>query len=105
MNSIKGKGTDRDTLLEALRGDYGVEVMPNGITVLHAGRLVHFSGLFNGTQEVIEIPKLPARIVVLFAWNECACIALAEPNAGFVKVPGAARGKSFAVCADCVLNT
>ena len=104
MNVINGTETDKKTLFEALKGQYGTVRMENGIAVLYAGRMVHFSGYFDGKQDVIEIPKLAARVPVIFAGDDFSCMSLAEPNAGFVKVPDAAKQKRFAVIADCVLN-
>lgn len=106
MNRIDSTTTDEKTLLEALKGQYGTLRMRNGVFVLFQGRLVHLSGLFDGTQEVIEIPKLPERVPVIFTGDDFSCMSLAEPNAGFVKVPVLVKEKKkkFAIIADCVLN-
>ena len=104
MNRIDSATKDEKTLIEALKGQYGTLRMSNGVFVLFQGRLVHLSGHFDGTQEVIEIPKLPERMPVMFAGDDFACMSLAEANAGFVKVPEKARNKKFAILADCVLN-
>lgn len=104
MNRIDSTTTDEMTLKEALKGEYGTLRMGNGVSVLFQGRLVHIGGYFDGTQDVIEIPKLPARIPVIFTGDDFACMSLAEPNAGFVNVPDTAKGKKFAIIADCVLN-
>ena len=106
MNRIDSTTTDEKTLLESLRGQYGGIRMGSGVFCLCQGRLVHFSGYFDGKQKVIEIPKLPERIPVIFAGEDCACVSVAEPNAGFVNVPELIqqKQKKFAIIADCVLN-
>ena len=106
MNRIDGNTKDEKTLIEALKGRYGTLRMSNGVCVLFQGRLVHLSGYFDGTQEVIEIPKLPDRMPVIFTGDDFTCMSLAEPNAGFVGVPELVKEKrkKFAIIADCVLN-
>jgi len=105
MQTIDSSVKSGKELAEALRGNYGVERMPNGIHVLYQGRFVHFSGFFNGSQSVIEIPKIAVKIPVMFTGEDFSCMAVAEPNAGFIAVPDAAKEKKFVVWADCVLNT
>lgn len=104
MIRIDGNTKDEKTIIEALKGKYGTLRMSNGVCVLFQGRLVHLSGYFDGKQEVIEIPNLPERMPVIFAGDNFTCMSIAEPNAGFVKVPDTARQKKFAIIADCVLN-
>lgn len=105
MQKIDSTVKNEKELSDALRGFYGVERLANGIEVLWQGRLLHFSGFFDGTPEVVEIPKLPARVPVLFSGEDFSCVSVAEPNSGFVKVPETARGKKFVVLGDCALNT
>lgn len=105
MNTIKGTATDQKTLLEALKGDYGTSVAPNGMVVTKAGRIVQYWGAFNDSAEVVEIPVLPERHPVTFTGDDFACCAIAEAGSGFVSVPEAAKGKRFVVFATCLLNT
>lgn len=105
MNTIKGTATDQKTLLEALKGDYGRYVMPNGVVVTKAGRLVHYCGAFGSDAEVVEIPVLPERHPVTFGGDDFSCVAMAEAGNGFISVPEAAKGKRFVIFAICALNT
>lgn len=104
MERISDVSKDSRTIVEALKGDYGVERLGNGVEVLYMGRLVHFSGFFDGSQKVIEIPKLASRVPVLFSGDDFSCVAVAEANSGFVNVPEIAWQKKFVITADCVLN-
>lgn len=94
---------DSAEILDALHGDYGDFALSNGIRGRFQGGLYHFGGLFDGSQETVEIPRIPLRIVVMFAGDDFACGVLVEPNAGFVTVPEAARGKRFAVLSNGML--
>lgn len=105
MININGTVGDEKKLAEALKGFYGTNRLSNGIEVFYQGRFVFFEGLFDGSQDVIEIPKIPKRCIVHFTGEDFACIAVAEANAGFVKVPDAARQKKFSIMANCGLNT
>lgn len=104
MVNINGNANDPKTLGEALKGDYGYSRLSNGIECYYLGRFVYFEGYFNGSQDVIEIPKIPKRVVVHFAGDSFSCISIAEANAGFVSVPSDAKGKKFVVMANCGLN-
>lgn len=105
MLNINGEIKDQKDVSEALKGYHGYTVLSNGIECVYMGRFVHFEGLFNGSQDVIEIPKIPKRCVVLFCGEDFSCISIAEAKAGFVNVPEQARGKIFSVMANCGLNT
>ena len=105
MQTIDSTVKSGKELAEALRGNYGIERMSNGIQVLFQGRFMHFSGFFDGSQTAIEIPKVAAKIPVMFTGEDFSCMAVAEPNAGFVAVPDTAKEKKFVVWADCMLNT
>lgn len=91
-------------VVEATEGTWGTERLSNGIVCMRQGSFVHFSGFFDGSQEVIEIPKIQAKIPVMFVGDNFGCASVAEANAGFVRVPEAALGKKFVVLCDCVLN-
>ena len=104
MINISGNAETKD-LKEALKGNYGSSRMSNEIEVFYQGRFIYFEGFFNGTQNVVEIPKIPKRCIVHFCGDDFSCIAVAEADAGFVSVPEAARGKKFAVMGNCGLNT
>lgn len=103
MIRIDRSPKDSVEVLDALRGDYGDVSLPNGIRGRFQGGLYHFEGLFDGSQETVEIPRIPHRIVVMFAGDDFACGVLVEPNAGFVAVPESARGKRFAVLSNGML--
>lgn len=105
MQVIDSSVTDGKALSNALQGVYGRVTMSNGIECLYQGQFLHFSGYFDGTQEVIEVPKVSVRIPVVFVGDDFSCMSLVEPDAGFVKVPETARRKKFVILADCVLNT
>ena len=92
-------------VIDALEGNYDCGRMSNGVGYLIRGNFVHFSGFFDGSQKVVEIPKVPAKIPVLFMGDGFGCSTVAEANAGFVKVPEAVNGKKFVILCDCVLNT
>lgn len=99
------KSSDLIDLLEAAKGDYYDFTLGNGIIGIVQGRLLHFNGCFDGTQNVIEIPKINYRIPVLFTGENFSCMSLAEPNAGFVKVPDIAKQKKFVVFSTITLNS
>lgn len=92
-------------LVEALKGEYGMFRMENGIVCRYQGGIVHFEGYFDSGNEVVEIPKVPVRIPVVFVGDDFSCMSVAEADAGFVNVPEMARQKRFAVLATCLLNT
>ena len=104
MQRINRSTTDIRDVVNALEGDYDCGRMSNGIAYMFRGKFVHFSGFFNGSQEVVEIPKIPAKIPIMFLGDSFGCVAVAEANAGFVKVPEAAQGKKFVVLCDSVIN-
>lgn len=104
MQRIDSTTNQQEIFAEALQGEYGSFRMANGILVRKQGQLVFFQGHFDGSQETIEIPKLPIRVPLMFTGDTFGCCVLAEPNAGFVKVPELARGKRFVVFATGLLN-
>lgn len=104
MVNISGDMKDERNVAEALKGNYGTTRLSNQVECFYQGRFVYFEGFFDGSQDVIEIPKLPKRCIVHFAGEDFSCIAIAEANAGFVKVPEAAKSKKFAIMANCGLN-
>ena len=89
----------------ALEGEYGSYRMSNGIVFMRNGNFVHFSGFFDGSQKVVEIPKVSAKIPIMFLGDSFGCAVVVEAGAGFVEVPETARGKKFVVLCDSVLNT
>ena len=107
MVNINGDTSEEKKLVEALKGNYGSNRLTNGVEVFYMGRFVYFEGYFDGTQKVIEIPKIPKRVIVHFAGDDFDCIAIAEANAGFVSVPALVQEKMerFAIMANCGLNT
>lgn len=104
MKRIDRSNQDVRELSEALEGVYESYRMSNGIVFMRRGNFIHFSGFFNGTQEVVEIPKVPAKIPIMFLGDSFGCVAVAEANAGFVNVPETARRKKFVVMCDSVIN-
>ena len=106
MIHIDGENKDFKEMSQALKGDYGMNRLSNEIEVFYMGRFVYFEGYFNGSQKVIEIPKIPKRVIVHFSGDDFDCIAIAEANAGFVGVPSFVqeKHKMFAISANCGLN-
>lgn len=96
--------SDIASLLEALKGAYGSTRLPNGLNVIYQGQFVHFNGIFSGNSDAIQIPSLPVRVAVIFSGDMESCCSIAEPSAGFVKVPAKMKGKRFSVFASCILN-
>ena len=107
MININGNIQDEKKLTEALKGNYGTNRLSNGVEVFYMGRFVYFEGYFDGSQNVIEIPELPKRVIVHFAGDGFECIAIAEPKARFVSVPEIVKEKheKFTISAICGLNT
>lgn len=105
MRRIDNGTTEKNDFLDALRGDYGNFEQPNGIKGRFQGGLLHFQGIFSGNIDVLEIPRVPSRLPVVFTGDDFSCCVVVEPNAGFVKVPSLARGKRFVILSTAVLNT
>lgn len=105
MKKINRSTSGMREVLEALEGEYGSYRMSNGIVFMRRGNFIHFSGFFDGTQKVVEIPKIPAKIPVMFLGDSFGCVTVVEANAGFANVPEAARKKKFVVLCDSVINT
>ena len=104
MQRINRSTTELRDVVNALEGDYDCGRMSNGIAYMFRGKFVHFSGFFDGSQKVVEIPKIPVKAPVMFLGDSFGCVSVVEPNAGFVRVPETALGKKFVVLCDCVLN-
>lgn len=103
MNRID-KTSSMASIVEAIGGDYGTATLKNGIRFRFQGGLFRFEGFFSGSEDVIEIPNIPTRIVVMFS-NEEGCFGtIAEPGAGFVRVPEKIKGGMFSVFSTGILN-
>lgn len=104
MNTINYTSYSQETLVEALKGDYGTVELPNGVTLTKAGRFHAVWGAVSGDVSVLEVPSLPVRYPLLFSGDSATASVVVEPNKGFVDVPQSVRGSRFVVMGFALLK-
>ena len=105
MNTINYTSFSREALIEALKGDYGVSMMDNGLTILKAGRFTAVFGAFGENVSIVQVPSLPERYPLLFCGDSATGAVIVEPENGFVSVPASVIGQRFVIMGFALLNS